>query len=68
MILAVIILFALVVSSLYSKGMVDPILRLVKHTEVPVCGSTENASLEVIGKDEIAHLIRTLNHLYEELG
>ncbi len=68
MILAVIILFALVVSSLYSKGMVDPILRLVKHTEmVKESGSTENASLEVIGKDEIAHLIRTLNHLYEEL-
>ena len=68
MILSVIVLFALVVSSLYSKGMVDPILRLVKHTEmVKESGTTENASLEVTGKDEISHLIQTLNHLYEEL-
>ncbi|NLZ83166.1 MAG: hypothetical protein GX915_05840, partial [Clostridiales bacterium] len=33
MLIAVIILFALVVSYLYSNGIVDPIIKLVKHTE-----------------------------------
>lgn len=68
MIIAVIILFALVVSYLYSKGIVNPIIRLVKHTEaVKQSGIIANASLSVKGKDEIAILIQTLNNLYEEL-
>lgn len=69
MLIAVIILFALVVSYLYSKGIVDPILRLVRHTEaVKRSGIIANASLSVKGKDEIAILMQTLNDLYEELG
>ncbi|MDF2610246.1 MAG: integral rane sensor signal transduction histidine kinase [Lachnospiraceae bacterium] len=68
MLLAVIILFALVVSYLYTKGIVDPIIRLVKHTEaVKRSGAIANASLPAKGKDEIAMLIQTLNELYEEL-
>lgn len=68
MLIAVIILFALVVSYLYSKGIVDPILRLVKHTEsVKRSGNITNASLPSKGNDEIAILIQTLNELYEEL-
>jgi signal transduction histidine kinase len=68
MLIAVIVLFALVVSHLYSKGIVDPIIKLVKHTEaVKLSGNIKNAALPVKGKDEIATLIQTLNHLYEEL-
>lgn len=68
MLIAVIILFALVVSFLYSKGIVDPIIRLVKHTEaVKQSGMLSNASLPSKGKDEIAVLIQTLNGLYQEL-
>lgn len=69
MLLSVIILFALVVSYLYSKGIVDPIIRLVKHTEaVKQSGMIANAYLPSKGKDEIALLIQTLNNLYEELN
>lgn len=68
MLIAVIVLFALVVSFLYSKGIVDPIIRLVKHTEaVKRSGVIANASLKAKGKDEVAILIQTLNGLYEEL-
>jgi signal transduction histidine kinase len=68
MLIAVIVLFALVVSFLYSKGIVDPIIRLVKHTEtVKRSGVVANASLPAKGKDEIAILIQTLNELYKEL-
>jgi len=68
MLLAVIVLFALIVSSLYTKGIVDPILRLVKHTEVvKQCGDIKNAQLLVKGNDEIAMLVQTLNDLYSEL-
>ena len=68
MLLAVIILFALVVSYLYSNGIVDPIIKLVKHTErVKLSGLNSNVKLPVKGNDEIAMLIETLNGLYEEL-
>lgn len=68
MLLAVIILFALVVSYLYSNGIVDPIIKLVKYTErVKYSGLISNARLPVKGNDEIAMLIETLNGLYEEL-
>lgn len=68
MLIAVIILFALVVSYLYSKGIVDPIIKLVRHTEaVKRNGIIANASLPVKGNDEISMLIQTLNELYEEL-
>lgn len=68
MLIAVIILFALVVSYLYSKGIVDPIIKLVRHTEsVRRSGVTASAPLPTKGKDEIAVLIQTLNELYEEL-
>lgn len=68
MLLAVIILFALVVSYLYSNGIVDPIIKLVKHTErVKLSGLTSNVKLPVKGNDEIAMLVDTLNGLYEEL-
>ena len=68
MLIAVIILFALVVSYLYSKGIVDPVIKLVKHTEaVKRSGVIANASLPVKGNDEIATLIQTLNELYEKL-
>jgi signal transduction histidine kinase len=68
MLIAVIVLFALVVSYLYSKGIVNPIIALVKHTEmVKGSGMIANASLPVKGNDEIAMLVRTLNELYEEL-
>ncbi len=69
MLLAVIVLFALIVSSLYSKGIVDPILRLAKHTEaVKQSGEIKNARLNVKGNDEIAMLVQTLNELYSELA
>lgn len=68
MLLALIILFALVVSYLYSNGIVDPIIKLVKHTErVKLSGLNSNVKLPVKGNDEIAMLIDTLNGLYEEL-
>ena len=68
MLIAVIILFALVVSYLYSKGIVDPIIKLVNHTEeVKRVGFTSSSSLTAKGNDEIATLIHTLNELYEEL-
>lgn len=68
MLMAVIILFALVVSYLYSNGIVEPIIKLVKHTErVKGSGVTSNVKLPVKGNDEIAMLIGTLNELYEEL-
>lgn len=70
MLIAVIILFALVVSYLYSKGIVDPIIKLVKHTEaVKHSGDILNTSLPIEGKgkDEITMLIHTLNELYEEI-
>ncbi len=69
MLIAVIILFALVVSSLYSKGIVNPILELVKHVDnVKRSGISQNTSLPVKGNDEIGMLVRTLNELYEELN
>lgn len=68
MLMAVIILFALIVSYLYSKGIVNPIIGLVKHTEaVKRSGVIANAAIPVKGKDEIAILIQTLNGLYKEL-
>ncbi len=68
MLLAVILLFALVVSYLYSKGIVDPIIRLVKHTEaVKRSGVIANAALPAKGEDEIAVLTQILNELYAEL-
>lgn len=68
MLIAVIVLFALVVSYLYSRGIVGPIIRLVKHTEaVKRSNATTHVLLPVKGKDEIAELIQTLNELYEEL-
>lgn len=69
MLIAVIILFALVVSHLYSKGIVDPIIALAKHTETAKrTGITAYSSFPVKGNDEIAVLVRTLNELYEELN
>ena len=68
MLLAAIILFAMIVSFLYSKGMIDPILRLVRHTKmIEGSGRLSNAQLEVTGQDEIAELTQTLNQLYREL-
>lgn len=68
MLIAVIIIFALVVSYLYSKGMVDPITKLVRHTEeVKRVGFATRSTLTTKGSDEIAILIHTLNELYEEL-
>ncbi len=69
MLIAVIILFALIVSYLYSKGMVSPILKLVRHTEnVKNSGITHYTALDVTGRDEIAELTVTLNELYQELS
>ena len=68
MILAVIVLFALVVSYTYSKGIVDPITRLVHHTKaIESMDTLKDATMVVKGKDEIAQLTSTLNHLYQEL-
>ena len=68
MLIAVIILFALVVSHLYSKGIVEPIIELVRHTEaVKQSGEFTNKSLKTKGNDEIAVLVETLNGLYEEI-
>lgn len=68
MLIAVIVLFSLVVSYLYSKGIVNPIIALVKHTEMAKrSGIIVDASLTVKGNDEISMLVRTLNDLYEEL-
>lgn len=68
MMIAVIILFALIVSYLYSIGMVSPVIKLVKHTKaVKASGIAHYTSLIVSGKDEISELSRTLNELYEEL-
>jgi len=68
MLIAAIILFALIVSFLYSRGMVEPILRLVHHTKmVEDTGILKNAGLQVKGKDEIAELTQTLNQLYTAL-
>lgn len=69
MILAVVVLLALVVSYLYSRGMVEPIQRLVCHIQgVEASGSLRDACIKVKGKDEIATLTQTLNHLYTELN
>lgn len=68
MLISVIILFALVVSHLYSKGIVEPIIGLVRHTEaVKQSGVFANKSLNPKGNDEIAALVKTLNELYEEI-
>ncbi len=69
MLIAVIILFALVVSYLYSKGIVDPIVSLVKHTQaVKQSGNITSIPLKSKGKDEVSTLIQTLNEMYEELN
>ena len=68
MLIAVLILFALVVSYLYSKGMVDPIIKLVKQTQAIKKGEKLGTISEYAnGKDEISLLIATLNELYVEL-
>ncbi len=68
MFVTVIILFALVVSYLYSKGMVEPIINLVRHTEaIKQSGKFTNKALKPKGNDEIAALVKTLNGLYEEI-
>lgn len=68
MLLAVLFLFALVVSYLYSRGIVNPILRLVKHTQrIRSSDKIFDVRLPVEGKDEIAILVQTLNELYEKL-
>ena len=68
MLSAAIVLFAMIVSFLYSRGIVEPILRLVNHTKmIEGSGMLGNANLEVRGRDEIAELTETLNRLYHEL-
>ncbi len=68
MLIAVLVLFALVVSYLYSKGIVDPITKLVKQTQAIKNGEKLGTiSAFANGKDEISMLIATLNELYVEL-
>ncbi|MFV0466665.1 MAG: ATP-binding protein [Lachnospiraceae bacterium] len=70
MLISIIILFALVVSHLYSRGMVEPILRLVRATSQIRSNGIGKGTVITIntkGKDEIAELAVTLNELYIEL-
>ena len=68
MIVTTITLLVLLLSQLFSKVIITPIIRLSKHAEyVKIAKNREVMSITLRGNDEIASLGRSLNELYERL-
>lgn len=68
MILAVAFFLVLILSQVFAKFIVDPIIRLSKHAEyVKDIKDLELEPLVIKGKDEIGALSETLNSLYQRL-
>ncbi|POP33238.1 HAMP domain-containing histidine kinase [Lactonifactor longoviformis] len=68
MIAAVLFLLVLIASQIFSKKIVNPIIRLAGYAEdVKEAGYREMAPLEIHEKDEIGELGTILNELYEKL-
>lgn len=70
MLAAVILLMVLLFSQVYSKGIVNPIVRLVQHTQY--MKNSEDFSVEPLSekekrKDEIGELAKTVDDLYLQL-
>lgn len=68
MIAAVAFFIMLITSQIFSRIIVNPIIRLARYARsIDTTGAYEIAELEITGKDEVSELGRTLNELYEKL-
>ncbi|BCJ92915.1 hypothetical protein acsn021_04840 [Anaerocolumna cellulosilytica] len=68
MIAAVVALFVLLLSQIFSKWIITPIIRLSRHTESAKLSVNMNiVPINLGGNDEITSLSRNLNELYEKL-
>lgn len=68
MIVAVVFLLVLLLSQLFSKWIITPIIKLSRHAEsVKRVNNLEIMPLALTGNDEITSLGRNLNALYEKL-
>lgn len=68
MIIAVVLFLVLVASQIFSKNIINPIIRLAGYAEdVKMAGDSEMEPFPVKDHDEIGDLGRTLNELYERL-
>lgn len=68
MITAVIFLIVLIASQIFSRKIIQPVIRLAKYAEdVRESANMDFQPLEIKEKDEIGDLGRTFNALYEEL-
>jgi signal transduction histidine kinase len=68
MITAVVFLLVLIASQMFSRKIVNPVIRLANYAEnIKDSGYIEMAPLEIREKDEIGELGMILNELYEKL-
>lgn len=68
MVLVILLLAVLLASTLYSKFLVDPVMKLVKHTRnLKDRSPRDYYPLEVQGKDELSELAASLNELQETI-
>lgn len=68
MIATVLLLIVLLFSQFYSRGIVTPIVTLVRHTKTVQLSGIKNAHVpEIKGCEEVSNLGATLNDLYEQL-
>lgn len=68
MIAAVAFFIMLVASQIFSRTIVNPIIRLARYAQnIDMNGTFERSALEIKGKDEVSDLGHILNELYEKL-
>ncbi len=68
MIAAVVFLLVLIFSQMFSKGIINPIIKLASYADsVREAKNLEINPLKITGNDEIGELGRTLNELYQRL-
>lgn len=68
MIVAVVFLIVLILSQVFAKRIVNPIIRMARYSDsVKTAKNFEIEPLKITGKDEIGELGRTLNELYQQL-
>lgn len=68
MIVAVVLFLMLICSQVFSRGIVNPVIRLANYAEeVKNAGTKEISPLEIRGSDEISELGKALNELYARL-
>ncbi|WP_042347492.1 HAMP domain-containing sensor histidine kinase [Bacillus massiliigorillae] len=68
MIVAVVFFIVLILSQVFAKKIINPIIRMAKYADsVKRAKNLEIEPLKITGNDEIGELGRTLNELYEQL-